>query len=50
MDAKNINVIVCEKNNSYSKINGNGNDFMNNLYDNGLVMFSNFLIIHLINF
>ncbi len=41
MDVKNINVIVCEKEILYSKINGSGNDFMNNLYDHGLVMFSN---------
>jgi hypothetical protein len=38
MDAKTINVIVK---NSYSKINGSGNDFMNNLYEHGLIMFSN---------
>ncbi len=41
MDVKIINVIVCEKEILYSKINGSGNDFMNNLYDHGLVMFSN---------
>jgi hypothetical protein len=41
MDVKNINVIICEKEILYSKIDGSGNDFMNNFYGHGLVMFSN---------
>jgi hypothetical protein len=41
MDAKNVYVIIGENEISYSKSNGNENDFINNLYDHGLRMYGN---------
>jgi hypothetical protein len=41
MDARNIHVVVGENEISYFIINGSENDFMDNLYDHGLPMFSN---------
>jgi hypothetical protein len=41
MGARNIKVLVSENKIKYSKINGNGNNFMNNLYDHVLLMFDN---------
>jgi hypothetical protein len=37
-----INVLVGKNEFSYFKINGSGNDFMENLYDHELSMSSNF--------
>jgi hypothetical protein len=39
MGVKKINVLVGDNSISYSKINGNGNDFMDNLYEDRLSMF-----------
>jgi hypothetical protein len=33
-----VNVLIGEHKISYARINGNENDFMNNLYDHGLSM------------
>jgi hypothetical protein len=41
VDAKNINDLTSENEISYSKSNGNENDFINNLYDYGLQMYGN---------
>jgi hypothetical protein len=41
MGVKNTNVLVGENLISYSKINGNDNKFMDNLYDHVLLMFGN---------
>jgi hypothetical protein len=41
MDVKNVYVIIGENEISYSKSNGNENDFINNLYDHGLQMYGN---------
>jgi len=37
----NVDVLIGENQFSYSRINGSGNDFINNLYDLGLSMYGN---------
>jgi deoxyhypusine synthase len=39
MGAKNINVLIGENKISYSKMNENENNILNNLYDHGLPIF-----------
>jgi hypothetical protein len=41
MGAKNIKVLVGENKIKHFKINENGNNFMDNLYDNVLLRFDN---------
>jgi hypothetical protein len=41
MGAINVDVLIGENRISYSRINGHGNDFINNLYDLGLSMYGN---------
>jgi hypothetical protein len=45
MGVKNINVAIGENEISYFKINGNKNNFMGNLYDHGLLIFSDKLFL-----
>jgi hypothetical protein len=49
MGARNVNVTIIENENSCSWINESENDFMDNLYDHGLLMSCNyfFKIIYL---
>jgi hypothetical protein len=47
MDAINVKVSIGENKISYSKINESGNDFMDNLYDHGLV--TNYILNKLFN-
>jgi hypothetical protein len=37
----NVNALINENENSYSRINGSGNDFMDDLYDHKLSMYGN---------
>jgi hypothetical protein len=41
MGAINVDVLIGENQISYPRINGSGNDFINNLYDLGLSMYDN---------
>jgi len=40
-----VNVSIGEHKISYSKINGSGNDFTNNLYDHGLSTCGNYFFL-----
>jgi len=44
MGARNVNVSISKNENSCSWINESENDFMDNLYDHGLLMFCNYFI------